>query len=72
MSGTSSSSTIFWNAQSLQSKSTVIEDDRWLVTFNEFINPVTQLIVKTGTREFSLETKSKTWNSEGALKRKYS
>ena len=67
-----STSGLFWNARSLESKSTVVEDDKWLLTFKETITPTGYLTVKTGTREYSLESRSKTSNSEGALKRKYS
>ena len=68
----STSSQIFWNQNTLQSKSTVVEDDKWMLQFKEFITQATQLLIKTGTREYSLDSIAKTWNSEGALKRKYS
>jgi hypothetical protein len=64
---------IFWSPQYLAAaRSTTVEDEKWMLAFNENITPSTVLTVKTGTREYSLESKSKTWNSEGALKRKYS
>jgi hypothetical protein len=66
-----SKSNIFWNPKTVESKSSTVEDEKWLLTFKDSVMPECNLIVKTGTREYSLEARSKAWNSEQAVKRKY-
>jgi hypothetical protein len=66
-----SNSNIFWNPRTLESKSSTVEDEKWLLTYKDSVMMDCNLIIKTGTREYSLEARSKAWNSEHAVKRKY-
>ena len=66
-----SSSKIFWSPNTVESKSTIVEDEKWLLAFKESMTPYSLLTIKTGTREYGLEAQSKQANSEAALRRKF-